>query len=90
MRKKKISVLYYLNPKNVSAAIEQYGYTYHIRNTIFIYIFVAFLSVAGGFIFKLGAAEICIVAVCAMAMLPKAVVNSYKNMYEQKENIYIV
>lgn len=84
MRKKKISVLYYLNPKNVSAAIEQYGYTYHIRNTIFIYIFVAFLSVAGGFIFKLGAAEICIVAVCAMAMLPKAVVNSYKNMYEQK------
>lgn len=91
--KMKKSFLYYLNPKNVSAAIEKYGYTYSVKNTVLIYVIVTAISVAGGAVFRLDPVEICVAAVCAMAWLPKVVINSYKNMYEQKRfsdvNIYI-
>lgn len=91
--KRKTSFLYYLNPGNVSAAIKKYGYAYSIKNTIVIYIMIIILTVAGGFVFWLGPIEICVVAICGMAMMPRVVVNSYKNMYEQKRfsdvNIYI-
>ena len=91
--KKKQSFLYYLNPKNVSAAIEKYGYTYRIRNTVLVYVLVLACSWAGGFVFRLSLPYICVIAVCGMAMMPKVVINSYKNMYEQKRfsdvNIYI-
>ena len=91
--KRKTSFLYYLNPGNVSAAIKKYGYAYSIKNTIVIYIMIIILTVAGGFVFWLGPIEICVVAICGMAMMPRVVVNGYKNMYEQKRfsdvNIYI-
>lgn len=91
--KRKHIFFYYLNPANVSAVIARYGYTYSIKNTVFVYVAVAFLSAAGGFIFKLGPLEVSLIAVCAMAMTPRVVVNSYKSMYEQKRfsdvNIYI-
>lgn len=91
MRKK--SFLYYLNPKHVSAAIETYGYAYSVKNTVLIYVLVCAVSAAGGVIFRLDAAEICTVALCGMAWMPKVVINSYKNMYEQKRfsdaNLYI-
>lgn len=91
--KRKQPFLYYLNPKNVSAAIERYGYTYRIRNTVLVYVIVIMMSAAGGFLFQLGFLEAGVVAVCGMAMLPRIIVNSYKNMYEQKRfsdvNIYI-
>lgn len=89
----KKSFLYYLNPKNVSAAIEKYGYAYNIRNTVLIYVIVTVISAAGGFVFRLDPVHICVAAVCGMAWMPKVVINSYKNMYEQKRfsdvNIYI-
>lgn len=85
--------LYYLDPRNVSAAIENYGYTYSVKNTIFIYLIVILLSAAEGFIFRLGAPGVCAVALYGMAMMPQVVVHSYKNMYEQKRfsdvNMYI-
>ena len=90
---KKRSVLYYLNPRNVSAAVEQYGYTYHVKNTILVYLLVTLTSVIAGCIFKLAVPEILVVAVSGMAMIPKVIINSYKNMYEQKRfsdvNMYI-
>ncbi len=90
---KKRSVLYYLNPRNVSAAVEQYGYTYHVKNTILVYLLVTLTSVIAGCIFKLTVPEILVVAVSGMAMIPKVIINSYKNMYEQKRfsdvNMYI-
>lgn len=89
----KKSFFYYLNPKNVSAAIERYGYAYSVKNTILIYVIVTAISVAGGFVFRLGPVEVCMVALCGMASMPKVVINSYKYMYEQKRfsdvNIYI-
>ncbi len=91
--KRKKSFLYYLNPGNVSAAIEKYGYTYNVKNTMLIYLIITVISAAGGFVFQLGPVEVCIVAVCGMAMMPRVIINSYKNMYEQKRfsdvNIYI-
>ena len=91
--KKKKTFFYYLNPKNVSASIEKYGFTYKVKNTVLIYMVVTAVSVAGGFVFRLDLAGITLVALCGMAMLPKIVVNSYKNMYEQKRfsdvNMYI-
>ena len=91
--KNKKPFLYYLNPKNVSAAIETYGYTYRIKNTILVYLIVTVCSIAGGVVFQLDLLEIGIVAVCGMAMMPRIIINSYKNMYEQKRfsdvNIYM-
>lgn len=84
---------YYLNPKHVSAAVEEYGYTYRIGNTIFIYLMAAVLSIAGGVIFRLDGVCVGVLAVCGMAMMPRVMINSYKNMYEQKRfsdvNLYI-
>ena len=91
--KSKKPFLYYMNPKNVSAAIETYGYTYRIKNTILVYLIVTVCSIAGGVVFQLDLLEIGIVAVCGMAMMPRIIINSYKNMYEQKRfsdvNIYM-
>lgn len=91
--KTKISFWYYLNPKNVSAAIAKYGYTYRVKNTVFVYLAVTLASVAAGFVFRLDWIEIGMVALCGMETMPKIVVNSYKNMYEQKRfsdvNLYI-
>ncbi len=91
--KRKQPFLYYLNPKNVSAAIERYGYTYRIHNTVLVYVVVIAASAAGGILFQLGLLEAAAVAICGMSMLPRVVINSYKNMYEQKRfsdvNIYI-
>lgn len=92
MRKKE-SFLYCLNPQNVSAAIERYGYTYRIRNTVLVYLAVCLLSAAGGMVFRLRAVGVCLIAVCGMAMMPRVLIHSYKNMYEQKRfsdvNLYI-
>ena len=79
--KRKKPFLYYLNPKNVSAAIETYGYTYRIKNTIFVYLIVTVSSIFGGVVFKLDLPEVCIVAICGMAMMPRVIINSYNNMY---------
>ncbi len=91
--KSKKSFLYYLNPKNVSAAIETYGYTYRIQNTILVYLIVTVCSIAGGVVFKLDLPKIGIVAICGMALMPRVIINSYKNMYEQKRfsdvNLYM-
>ena len=81
--KKKQSFLYYLNPKNVSAAIEKYGYTYRIRNTVLVYVLVLACSWTGGFVFRLSLPYICVIAVCGMAMMPKVVINSYKKAIER-------
>ena len=92
MRKKE-SFLYYLNPENVSAAIARYGFTYRVRNTILVYLAVTVLSVAAGFVFRLDFAEVCVVALCGMSMVPRVIINSYRNMYEQKRfsdvNLYM-
>lgn len=91
--KRKQRFLYYLDPRNVSASIERYGYTYSVKNTILVYLAVILLSAAAGFVFKLGVPGICAVALYGMAMLPQVIINSYKNMYEQKRfsdvNMYI-
>lgn len=90
---KKKSFLYYLNPGNVSAAIAQYGYTYQVKNTVFVYLAVMVLSVVAGFVFRLGLIEAGVIAVCGMSMVPRVVINSYRNMYEQKRfsdvNLYM-
>lgn len=92
MNRKKI-FLYYLDPRNVSASIEKYGYAYSVKNTVVVYLIALLLSAAAGFVFKLGVPGICAVAVYGMAMMPQVIVNSYKNMYEQKRfsdvNMYI-
>lgn len=92
MRKKE-SFLYYLNPENVSAAVARYGYTYRIRNTVFVYLTVLAASGAAGFVFRLDFVEICVVALCGMSMVPRVIINSYRNMYEQKRfsdvNLYM-
>ena len=90
---KKESFFYYLNPGNVSAAIARYGYTYRVKNTILIYLAVTVLSVLCGFVFRLDLAKVCVVAVCGMSMVPRAIINGYRNMYEQKRfsdvNLYM-
>ncbi len=92
MRKKE-SFLYYLNPKNVSAAIARYGYTYSVRNTVLVYLAVLAVSVLAGIVFRLDWPEVCAVAAGGMSMAPRSVINSYRNMYEQKRfsdvNLYI-
>lgn len=92
MRKKE-SFLYYLNPENVSAAIARYGYTYRIRNTVLVYLAVLALSAAAGAVFRLDFLEVCAVALCGMSMVPRIIINSYRNMYEQKRfsdvNLYM-
>lgn len=91
--KKRTVFFYYLNPHNVSAAIATYGYAYSVKNTILMYGIAAAISAACGFLFRLGAVDILALAVYAMAMLPRIMINSYKNMYEQKRfsdvNIYM-
>ena len=92
MKRKKL-FLYYLDPRNVSASVEKYGYTYNVKNTILAYLIVILLSAAAGAVFKLGVPGVCVVALYGMAMMPQVIVNSYKNMYEQKRfsdvNMYI-
>ena len=53
MKRKKL-FLYYLDPRNVSASVEKYGYTYNVKNTILAYLIVILLSAAAGAVFKLG------------------------------------
>lgn len=90
---KKAPFLYYLNPGNVSAAIATYGFTYQVKNTVLVYLAVMALSVAAGFVFRLGILGVCIVAACGMSMIPRVIINSYRNMYEQKRfsdvNLYM-
>lgn len=91
--RKKIHLLYYLNPKNVSAAIATYGYTYKISNTILAYLAVIGLSVVMGYLFKLGIFATAVIAAAGMITIPRIIINSYRNMYEQKRfsdvNLYI-
>ena len=91
--KKKDPTWYYVDPRNVSAAVETYGYTYNMRNTILLYTIVTLLSVIGGFVFRLDWLETWFIALCGMSMMPKVIVNSYRNMYEQKRfsdvNLYM-
>ena len=91
--RKKAPFLYYLNPGNVSAAIATYGFTYQVKNTVLVYLAVMALSVAAGFVFRLGILGVCIVAACGMSMIPRVIINSYRNMYEQKRfsdvNLYM-
>lgn len=85
--------LYYLNPKNVSAAIEEYGYAYRVRNTVLAYLLVLLAAVASGHVFRLGVLEVGAVALYGLAALPRVMMNNYKKMYEQKRfsdvNLYI-
>lgn len=86
-------IFYYLNPKNVSAAISIYGYTYSVGNTILLFGAVIVIVSGLGYVFRLPYLYIAFVALVGMANIPKVIINSYKNMYEQKRfsdvNIYI-
>lgn len=92
MRKKE-SFFYYLNPENVSAAIARYGYTYQVKNTVLVYLAVLALSVAAGYVFRIGVIGVCVVAINGMSLIPRVIINSYRNMYEQKRfsdvNLYM-
>lgn len=89
----KASFFYYLNPKNVSSAIALYGYTYSVKNTILVFLAVIAIACGLGILFRLSAGYIAVIALVGMACVPKVIINSYQNMYEQKRfsdvNIYI-
>lgn len=89
----KASFFYCLNPKNVSSAIAVYGYTYSVKNTVLVFLAVIAIACGLGILFRLPAGYMAVIALAGMACVPKVIINSYRNMYEQKRftdvNIYI-
>ena len=76
--------LYYLNWKSVAGEIANYGYELSLKKALTVYI----VFFAGMFIiaklFSLGTVSMIIIAVAGILALPRILINSYKNMYEQK------
>ena len=84
LKKKKKNWLYYLNYKNLSAEIQQYGYVFSPHKVVLASILEILLAIVFGLVFQLGIPFITTIALAGLVMVPQLIVHNYYNMYQQK------
>lgn len=81
---KKVGLFQLLNPKNLQAEVNRYGYTFSKEYYVFFLVLTILVCAGLSFIFRLQRLCVGILLVCAIFLLPKFVLNMYKRMYQQK------
>lgn len=83
-RPKKAGFFYYMKPKNLSAEIGKYGYTYTTGRTLGVYLALAAAACLLGAAFRLRFAACACIVLAGAVILPSVIYGSYKKLYEQK------
>lgn len=92
-QKKIRNIFYYLKPKNMMGEITGYGYVFNMQKTLLTYLVYTVGSVILGILFRLDIPYIAALVLIGFLFLPKLIVSTYKNMYEQRRfidcNVYM-
>lgn len=85
VRKKFLSRYLYLNYRRFHGDIEQYGYTYSWKNTIFSSSIAILVAVFLGILYKLSWVGLVVLSMVCLLLMPCVVVNAYRKAYELKK-----
>lgn len=85
--------LYYINYKNLSAEIQEFGYVFSVQKMVIAIMLEIILSITAGVIYKLDIPYIIVVSLVGLFTIPQLILNNYHNMYQQKRfsdaNLYM-
>lgn len=81
---KKKNWLYYMNYKNLSAEIQQYGYVFSMQKAAMAVVIELLLAAAFGYLYKLHIGYTIIIAIAGLIAVPQLILHTYYNMYEQR------
>lgn len=92
-QKKIKNTFYYLKPKNMMGEITGYGYIFNMQKTLITYLMYTIGSIVLGILFRLNIPYIVALVLIGFLFLPRLIVSTYKNMYEQRRfidaNVYM-